>query len=82
MGRTLPAEMMGGGSNIDDLPIGSVIQYDGEDIPEGWSEVEDKPFIQCGLTSNVSLSTTRVYLNFDNNTQRGDMFTIDYFVFR
>ena len=37
----------------------------------------DKPFIQCGLTNNVSLSTTRVYLVFGNNIQRGDMFSVD-----
>ena len=38
----------GGGSNIDDLPIGSVIQYDGEDIPEGWSEVDNSNRITNG----------------------------------
>lgn len=32
---------VGGGDALDELPIGSVIRYDGEDIPEGWEEVED-----------------------------------------
>lgn len=31
---------VGGGDALDELPIGSVIRYDGEDIPEGWEEVE------------------------------------------
>lgn len=31
---------VGGGDSLDELPIGSVIRYDGEDIPDGWEEIE------------------------------------------
>lgn len=30
----------GGGGNLDELPVGTVIHFDGEEIPEGWSEIE------------------------------------------
>lgn len=66
-----------GGSGADDVPINTIVEYDGTTIPDGWEEVEDKPFIQCGITSNVSISTTRVYIVFNNNIQRGDMFSVD-----
>ena len=30
----------GGGGNLDELPVGTVVHFDGEEIPEGWSEIE------------------------------------------
>ncbi len=53
---------VGGGDALDELPIGSVIKYDGEDIPEGWEEVED---------------TSPKVLNSENTSQT-DTYSCDY----
>ena len=45
---------VGGGDALDELPIGSVIRYDGEDIPEGWEEVEEAEKIESGSNENGS----------------------------
>ena len=42
---------VGGGDALDELPIGSVIRYDGEDIPEGWEEVQSYEIIERGETA-------------------------------
>lgn len=51
--------------NIDELPVGTVIHFDGEEIPEGWSEViresDDSGWIYPTLNDGWSdpYSTTR-----------------------
>ena len=32
----------------DTLPVGTVVDYDGEEIPTGWEPVEDEPSIENG----------------------------------
>ena len=32
---------VGGGENLDELPIGTRVEFNGETIPDGWEEVEE-----------------------------------------
>ena len=33
-----------GGSGADDVPINTIVEYDGEEVPSGWVEIEDYTF--------------------------------------
>lgn len=44
---------VGGGDALDELPIGSVIRYDGEDIPEGWEEIEGGNNILSNVITSI-----------------------------
>jgi len=36
----------------DTLPVGSVVDYDGEEIPAGWEQIEEELLIESGSTEN------------------------------
>jgi hypothetical protein len=36
------ASSSGGGSGADDVPINTIVEYDGEEVPDGWEEIEEK----------------------------------------
>ena len=83
---------VGGGDALDELPIGSVIRYDGEDIPEGWEEIEDiggtsdletKPLssMTLNLTEEYTITSearyTQVVLPMQLTTSNGHKFTYE-----
>jgi hypothetical protein len=35
---------VGGGENLDELPIGTRVEFNGDTIPDGWEQVEDYTF--------------------------------------
>lgn len=34
----------GGGNGVDDVPINTIVEYDGTTVPDGWEQVEDYTF--------------------------------------
>lgn len=47
----------------DTLPIGSIVDYDGDDIPEGWEEVNN----MVSLWTGTSLATQIILNDYPNN---------------
>lgn len=60
--KKVPASKVGtGGGGVagDTLPIGAIIDYDGESIPSNWEEVKDKTILyesETGELGNVTLN--------------------------
>ena len=55
--------------SFDTLPVGTEVDYDGETVPSGWTEVDDKSWKFQMLTKTVSLTAnTGVFtgINYDN----------------
>lgn len=70
-----------GGSGADDVPINTIVEFDGEEVPSGWEEVEEvgKSYIQASLSANVNIvdsNTTGVdnQLKFDIIMKNGNLF--------
>ena len=67
----------------DSLPIGSIIEYNGTDIPDGWelvagTESGERNYIQCELTDRLNIPDTNyVLVPFNNNLIMGSAFTYD-----
>lgn len=64
-----------GGTGADDVPINTIVEYDGTTIPDGWEEVEEKSIITAYSTQNVSMSAGET-LSFDNATIVGSKFAL------
>lgn len=53
----------------DTLPIGTIVDYDGDTVPDGWEQiVEPGSFIVFGLDNSFSWSRTDEWGNFPFNT--------------
>ena len=63
----------------DTLPVGTEVDYDGDEVPAGWEEVEDHigEFIQVGLAFERSIPSEVTTVNFDVVTNnKGNSFTL------
>ena len=67
----------------DSMPIGSIVEYKGTDIPDGWELVagsdNDKiNYIQCGFNESFWIPDTNYkILTFNNIRTNGDLFLYD-----
>lgn len=50
---TLNATASSGGNGADDVPINTIVEYDGEEVPNGWEKVEDSSLKWKLLQANV-----------------------------
>ena len=68
----------GSGSGADDVPINTIVEYDGEEVPDGWEEVEEsgKNIITAYSTQNVEMASGES-LAFDNATILGEKFILE-----
>ena len=72
-----------GGEGVDELPIDSIIEYEGETVPDGWelvegTETDERNYIQCELTDRLNIPDTNyVLVPFDDNLIMGGAFTYD-----
>lgn len=68
----------GGGNGADDVPINTIVEYDGTDVPDGWAKVEEvgKSYIQASLSENITgLNTySPTLIVFDTFIKDGDLF--------
>lgn len=39
---------------VDTLPIGTEVDFEGEQVPAGWEEVSGTEIIQCGINNDIS----------------------------
>ena len=75
---TLNALASGGGEGYDDVPIGSIVEYEGEEVPDGWVEVADEvetSIITAYCSQPVNL-TEKGLIPFDSNTSVGSKLSI------
>lgn len=56
---------------LDQMPVGSIIDYDGTDVPDGWEQVEDIE----DFSSKVTLAETPLNATF---IKQGNMITIQF----
>ena len=72
----------GGGNGADDVPINTIVEYDGEEVPSGWEEVVDSNDVvlfestsgtQNTITLNDSVANYEyIEIFYGNSTQSGN----------
>ena len=68
----------GSGENVDELPIGTRVEFNGETIPDGWEEVEEseKNIITAYTTQTLDIGENEI-ISFDSSNIIGYKFTIE-----
>lgn len=61
-------------SGSDDVPINTIVEYDGTTVPDGWEEVEEKSYIQASLSADLITSESDYRLVFDVFDTKGSLF--------
>ena len=67
-----------GGSGADDVPINTIVEYDGEEVPSGWEEVEEtgKNIITAYITQTLDIGENEI-IPFDSSNIIGSKFTLE-----